>query len=175
MHSHAAHAARPDEPDTPMLVRQAAVLDHDTVLGLRVTEDRVLIRADREDHAPTQTDAGLYLAASLAAAVDGADEADSWFTGTVVQIGPLVNKRDCRKMLIKWLLAMEEEGVDVPVDEIMRLRQQVESMWTDMPDPVQVGSRVCFSWAAGQQIALDGERYIVLRAGDVLAVLESEE
>ena len=141
-------------------------------LSLRVTEDRVLIKADREDHAPTQTEAGLYVAQSMAAAVDGSDEADSWFVGTIVQLGPLVNKRDCRKVLIKWLLAMEEEGLDVPIEEIMRVRQRVEEMLPDNPDPLKVNDRVCFSWASGQAINVDGERYVVLRAGDVLGVLE---
>ena len=141
-------------------------------LGLRVTEDRVLIRADREDHAPTQTASGLYAASSLTAAVKGADEADSWFTGTVVQVGPLVQKRDCRATLITWLRGFEEEGVDVHIYEITQLRQQVEAMWTDMPDPVLVGQRVTFSWASGQQITLDGDRFLILRASEVLGVLE---
>ena len=143
-------------------------------LSLSVTADRILIRADREDHAPTQTAGGLYAASSLTAAVKGSDEADSWFTGTVVQVGPLVQKRDCRATLITWLRWIEEEGVDVHIDEITRLRQQVEAMWTDMPDPVQVGQRVTFSWASGQQITLDVDRFLILRASEVLAVLEGE-
>lgn len=141
-------------------------------VGLRVTEDRVLIRADRDDHAPTQTEAGLYLASSLAAAVEGNDTGDSWFVGTVVQTGPLVNVRDCRRTLTLWLLEMEEEGHDVTLKEVQTLRARVEEMSVDMPDPVKVGDHVAFSWAAGQQIVVDGDRFVILRASDVLAVLE---
>lgn len=114
----------------------------------------------------------MFLASSLAAAVDGSDEADSWFVGTIVQIGPLVNHRDCRRTLKLWLLEMEESGHDVAHREISALRQRVEDLPADMPDPLAVGNRVAFSWAAGQQITCDGERYLILRASDVLAVLE---
>lgn len=143
-------------------------------LGLRVTDDRVLIRADREDHAPTQTEAGLYLASSLAAAVEGEDSEDSWFVGTVVQLGPMVNVRDCRRALRLWLLEMEAEGHDIALVEIAALRRRVDAMPADMPDPVQVGDRVAFSWAAGQQITVEGERFVIVRASEVLAVLEDE-
>ena len=39
------------------------------------------------------------------------------------------------------------------------------------PD-ITVGTRVIFSWASGQDIEIDGERYIVMREADVLAALE---
>ena len=143
-------------------------------LGLRVTEDRVLIRADREDHAPTQAESGVYLATSMAAAVEGEDPGESWFVGTVVQVGPLVNRLNHRRAILRWLLELEAEGHDVAPVELMVLRQRVEDLPAEQPDPVCAGQRVVFSWASGQQIAADGERYLILRAGDVLAVLEDE-
>lgn len=141
-------------------------------LGLRVTDDRVLIRADREDHAPTQTASGLYTASSLAAAVEGTDEAESWFVGTVVQVGPQVNRLHHRRVMLRWLVELEDEGHDIAVAEIRALRQRMEDLPAEMPDPLAVGDRVAFSWVAGQQIAVDGEKYLILRASDVLAVLE---
>lgn len=141
-------------------------------LGLRVTDDRVLIRADREEYAPEETVGGLLLAKTMAAAVEGSDSAESWFTGTIVQTGPTVGHRDVRKLLCRWLLALEGEGHDVSVVEIAQLRQRVEHLKADMPEPLEVGQRVAFSWQAGHALTVDGERYVVLRAGEVLAVLE---
>lgn len=143
-------------------------------LGLCVTEDRVLIRADREDHAPAQTAAGLYTASSLAAAVEGTDEAESWFVGTIVQVGPQVNRLDHRRLILRWLLELEDNGHDLALAEVRALRERVEDLPAEMPDPLAVGDRVAFSWVAGQQIAIDGERFLILRSGDVLAVLEDE-
>ena len=64
----------------------------------------MLIRADREDRAPEQRESGLYTASSLAAAVEGDDPEDSWFVGTVVQVGPLVNRLNHRRAILRWVL-----------------------------------------------------------------------
>lgn len=141
-------------------------------LGLQVTEDRVLIRADQEDLAPTQTASGVYTAKTLAAAVDGSDSGESWFTGTVVQLGPLVNRFDPRKAVLRWVRDLEAEGTDVALMEIRHLRRRVEELPTESPEPVCVGNRVCFSWASGQQITVDGDTYVIVRASEILAVLE---
>jgi len=58
---------------------------------LRPLGDRVLIKADVEDHAPEATASGLTIAKTMAAAVEGADREDSWFVGTIVACGPQVN------------------------------------------------------------------------------------
>lgn len=141
-------------------------------LGLQVTEDRVLIKADREDRAPAQTASGLYTAASLAAAVDGSDAEESWFVGTIVQLGPLVNYMDVRSRAVRWLIELEDEGHDILPAEIRVLRERIEALPRQMPDPLTVGNRVVFSWASGHRVDVGGERYIILRASDVLAVLE---
>ena len=141
-------------------------------LGLHVTEDRVLIRADREDHAPTQTESGVYLATSLAAAVEGDDPADSWCVGTIVQVGPLVNHCDLRAWVLRRLRVLVQDVSCCDEIGVRGMLADIEKMPRDMPDPLQVGQWVCFSWASGQQIAVDGERYVILRASEVLAVLE---
>lgn len=143
-------------------------------LGLRVTEDRVLIRADREDHAPAQTASGLYTASSLAAAVEGTDEAQSWFVGTIVQLGPLVNRMEHQPVFLRWLFELEDNGHDLSLPELRALRHRVEALPVEMPDPLKVGDRVMFSWAVGQEIAVDGDKYLILHASEVLAVLEAE-
>lgn len=44
--------------------------------------------------------------------------------------------------------------------------------FVDQRDPIHIGDRVCFSWASGQQITVDADKYLVMSARDVLAVLE---
>lgn len=39
------------------------------------------------------------------------------------------------------------------------------------PD-LQIGDHVVFSWASGQDVIVDQERYLVMREADVLAVIE---
>lgn len=39
-------------------------------------------------------------------------------------------------------------------------------------DPIHLGDRVVFSWAAGQQLTIEGEKFVVLHHSEVLAVLE---
>lgn len=100
-------------------------------LPFRPLGARVVIKADREDHAPETLPSGLIAAKTLAAAVEGSDAEDSWFVGTVVGLGP------------------EQSS-----------------------DPIQVGDRVIFSWAAGQQLIIDGDKFVVLHHTEVLAVVE---
>jgi co-chaperonin GroES (HSP10) len=93
--------------------------------------DRVVIQADREDHAPVTTESGVVLAATMAAAVTGADTEDSWFVGTVLACGPDVDP---------------------------------------LKAGFQVGNRVVFSWTSGQEIRIDGEKFLIMRASQVLAL-----
>ena len=55
------------------------------------------------------------------------------------------------------------------------------SAWTDCPDCgrhvernpcVQTGDTVVFSHKSGQEIQVDGTRYLIMRESDILAVLE---
>lgn len=129
--------------------------------------DRVVIKADVEDRAPEQTESGLVLAKTMAAAVEGSDSEDSWFVGTVVAVGPLVNRFDVRQWVTRYLKGVGK--VPVLAD---RMLAELGRLPADCPDPVQVGDRVTFSWAAGQQITVDGERFLILKQSDILAVLE---
>jgi co-chaperonin GroES (HSP10) len=43
------------------------------------------------------------------------------------------------------------------------------------PAAVAVGDVVIFSWQAGQELILAGERYIMLHQDDLLAVVEDED
>ena len=144
-------------------------------VGVRVTQDRVLIKADREDKAPTQTASGLYVAQSLAAAVDGSDLGESWFVGTIVQLGPLVRRFDVRDTVLDWLQELLDEEYHVySAAELRLLKTRIERLPSEHLDPLKVGDRVVFSWASGQQVTIDDERYVVLRQDDVLGVLEGE-
>lgn len=131
--------------------------------------NRVVIKADREDHAPETTDSGLILAKTLAAAVDGTDSEESWFVGTVVGVGPLVNQWELRRYLRSRLLRLGHAPIMASA-----LWEEIESLPTECPEPVRIGDRVTFSWASGQQIMVDGEKYLIMKAEDVLAVLEPE-
>ena len=145
-----------------------------TTLGLQVTQDRVLIRADREDKAPQQTAGGLYTAKSLAAAVDGSDSGESWFVGTIVQLGPLVRRFDIRDMVLDWLTEMIDEGHDMAIAELKALRTRIRDLPREHIDPLTVGDRVVFSWASGQQIAIGEDKYVLLRMDDILGIVEEE-
>jgi len=121
----------------------------------------------------------VYTATSLAAAVEGEDAADSWFVGTVVQVGPRVNLRDVRMIVAHWLRDLPETedaygNRVIRADDVARVAAQVATMDQRSCDPVNVGDRVIFSWASGQQVSLDGERYLLLRAAEVLAVMEAD-
>jgi co-chaperonin GroES (HSP10) len=144
--------------------------------------DRVVIQADVEDHAPQQTESGLITAKTLAAAVEGSDTEDSWFVGTVVAIGPKVNRFDVRAYLNRKFHELEVppwgDDISAVAKNLYRwvkaLRAEFLALPTDCPDPVQVGDRVTFSWASGQQITVDGTKYLIMRQGDLLAVLDPE-
>ncbi len=143
-------------------------------VGLQVTQDRVLIRADREDKAPQQTAGGIYLAQSLAAAVDGSDSGESWFVGTIVQLGPLVRRFDIRDIVMDWLQELADVGHDVSAVELKALRARVRALPQEHLDPLSVGDRVVFSWASGQQIAIGEDRFVLLRTDDILAIVEED-
>lgn len=134
-------------------------------LPFRPLGNRVVIKADREDHAPVQTESGVLLATTLAAAVDGSDAEDSWFVGTVIAVGPLVNRFEIR------------DYFRVRVGE-MRVftfsSAELAALPAECPDPIRVGDRVAFSWASGQELAIDGEKFLIMAASDILAVLEEE-
>lgn len=146
-------------------------------LPFRPLGSRVVIRADRDDGAPTSTPSGLQLAKTLAAAVDGSDAQDSWFVGTIVAKGPLVNQVDIRPYLVRKLQRLADAPLpNMPlVAQIRALRRHVMALPTEIAGPLRIGDRVCFSWRSGQQICVDEDRYLIMAASDVLAVLSPQE
>lgn len=136
--------------------------------------NRVVIKADRDDRAPVATDSGLVLAQTLAAAVEGSDSEDSWFVGTVVEIGPLVNRFELRPWLARRLQELANRQVESYEDTLESLGWALERLPAECPDPIRVGDRVTFSWASGQEITVDGEKFLIMAASEVLAVLEPE-
>lgn len=138
-------------------------------LGFTPLGDRVVIRADVEDRAPEPTASGLLTAKTLAAAVDGHDVEESWFVGTVVALGPLVNRFDVRPYVLNRL---RDNGAIV---HLLHLIREIESLPADCPDPLAVNDRVVFSWASGQQLTIDGTKYLILKASEVLVVLDPEQ
>jgi co-chaperonin GroES (HSP10) len=151
---------------------------HDThTLPFRPLGARVVIQADVEDRAPEATASGLIVAKTLAAAVEGSDAEDSWFVGTVVALGPLVNHFDIRPYVLRRLRNVAEQTLwweykDKEQDLIHGLAAEVEALPPHAPDPIHLGDRVVFSWAAGQQLTIDGVKYLILHHSEVLAVLE---
>lgn len=137
-----------------------------------VLGSRVLIQADRDDRAPVTTASGLVTATTLAAAVTGQDATESWYVGTVIQVGPRVQPFCVRPLAIRRLRDLESAGHDIAQAEIRALRRDLELAPDDQRDPVRVGDRVIFSWMAGQEVRIDQERYLVLQADEVLAKLD---
>ena len=133
--------------------------------------NRVVIKADVEDQAPQETASGLLTAKTLSAAVEGADVEDSWFVGTVVALGPLVNRFEVRPYVVRRLQECTGHGT-INVAGLQRLAHEVTQLPADCPDPLKTGDRVTFSWAAGQQITVDGEKFLIMPASEVLAVLD---
>jgi co-chaperonin GroES (HSP10) len=73
-------------------------------------------------------------------------------------------------LVVAKTLAAAVEGSDVEdswfVGTVVGLGPEQSS------DPIHVGDRVIFSWAAGQQLTIDGEKYLILHHTEVLGVLE---
>ena len=141
---------------------------------LRPLGDRVLIAADPEDRAPTQHASGLFSVRSLEAAVLGTDPGESWFSGTVVAIGPLVNRVDIRAYVLRRLRETAKE-LHCSRWHVQRIFEAVDALPAECPDPVRVGDRVAFSWASGQQIMIDETKYLILRTADLLAVVQDRQ
>ena len=118
-------------------------------MNLRPLGDRVLIQPIPN---PDQTASGLYLA----------EQPKPEESGTVVAVGPCEHPlRQAVADLADWLSAHHSAEAAELVQSLVR------------PNPlVQVGDFVLFSWASGQEILIDDERYLLMRESDILAVCE---
>lgn len=116
-------------------------------MTLRPLNDRVLVRPQV---APTVTDSGLHLS----------EHYKPEQVGTVIAVGrtrhPLKQKAE----------AIAAHVADQRAANLLRDLVRREPV-------VKAGDRVLFSWSAGQELRFDdGERYLVLREADLLAVVE---
>jgi co-chaperonin GroES (HSP10) len=142
-------------------------------LPIKPLGDRVLIQADPEDHAPLKTESGIYLAGSLAAAVTGEDAGTSWCVGTVVAVGPDVQPFDVRPFVRRRLVNLLDFST-IPHGAVRTILEDLDDLPHATVEPVQVGDRVTFSWAAGQEMTVDDQKYLIMHVHEVLAVLEAE-
>ena len=140
---------------------------------VRVLGDRVLVRPDVNANAPQQTDAGIYLATSLAAAVTGEDASTSLHRGTVIAVGnpkhPLHHEAASLATRLEAIEASYLDTFDAVVDAAHLLRDLVRRQ-----PCVSVGDDVLFSHDAGQELTLDGETFVILHETDLLAVVVPE-
>lgn len=128
---------------------------------LRPLGDRVLIRPDK---APEQTESGLHLV----------EHRKPENMGTVIAVGlcshPL--KHLAEEIADRVDRIVPRDGADgdtVLFDASQMLRDVVRR-----EPSVRVGDDVLFSWTVGQELFVDDERYLLMREGDILAVVEPE-
>ena len=137
---------------------------------IRVCGPRVLIKPDIEDLQPAQTESGLLIAKTLAAAVSGEDARDSWVTGTVLAIGEQDAPFDVRPFVLRRLEDLLR--VDDPRVGLSTLVDEIDALPMTRPREFSVGDAVTFSPHVGQEVTLDGETYLIMQESDILGVLE---
>lgn len=144
---------------------------------LRVLGDRVLVQPDVSANAPEQTVSGIYTAKSLAAAVTGADATTSVHRGTVVAVGtprhPLQHEavtlaQKLEAYHARTAASHADEGT-IEYDAAHLLRDLVRRT-----PCVRVGDDVLFSSAAGQDIVIDGDTYVIMHEHELCAVVIPE-
>jgi chaperonin GroES len=120
---------------------------------LRPLGDRVLIKPEPN---PDQTESGLWLS----------EHRKPEEAGTVVAVGTPVHPR---KAEVEELARACELDADCNPDVADVLRSLV------VREPVvRVGDYVLFSWAAGQELTIEDERFLLLRESDILCVVDPE-
>lgn len=119
---------------------------------LRPLGDRVLIKPEPN---PEQTESGLWLS----------EHRKPEEAGTVVAVGTSVHPRKAEAEDA----ARQLDEYDLGTDAAALLRDLVRR-----EPAVTVGDYVLFSWAAGQELTLEDERYLLLRESDILCVVDPE-
>ena len=148
-------------------------------LPLKVLGDRVLVKPDVLSNAPVQTDAGVVIATSMAAAVTGEDATKSVNRGTVIAVGHPRHPREADALEAAiWLQAYGDptdnaQWQDTAGDKHCELADLLRDLVRREPC-VTIGDDVLFAYDAGQQITLDDESYILLHEADLLAIVEPE-
>ena len=144
-------------------------------LPLRVLGDRVLIKPDVMVNAPEQTDGGVYLATSLAAAVMGKDPTTSLHRGTVIAVGqpkhPLFLEAESLADRLRDYSDYSETSTRA---EALRDAAGLLCDLVRRQPCVTVNDDVLFSHDAGQQVRLENDTYIICREHELLAVVSPE-
>lgn len=132
---------------------------------LRPLGDHILIKPIPN---PTETESGLTLV----------EHRKPETMGEVIAVGPCPHplkaeaEEAARGILdiidTKYSLQWDEE-----IDAIMKAAALLRDI-TQREPPVKAGDLVIFPWTAGREVQLDdtGDRYLLMRESDVLAVLE---
>jgi len=115
---------------------------------LRPLGDRVLVKPEAN---PEQTDSGLWLS----------EHRKPEEAGTVVAVGLPVHPRKQEAEDAAFVIA----GLAPGVAKLLQALVAREPL-------VHVGDYVLFSWAAGHEVLIEDERYLLLREADILAVVE---
>jgi len=68
-------------------------------------------------------------------------------------------------------IVLVQDRVPETMGEIVAIGEVIPPL---PPDSVQIGDVVVFSWQAGQEVLMDGERLIMLYQDDLLATVEQE-
>ena len=143
---------------------------HKSMIPIRVLGDRVLVKPDVNDNAPTTTEAGIVLAPSLASAVTGSDPTLSVSRGTVVGVGtPKHPFRHKAEAMAAKLLHIHDDFCfhdNFCVDAAALLTDLVRRQAC-----VSIGDDVLFSHDAGQLIELEQETFVILQESELLGVV----
>lgn len=143
---------------------------------LRVMPGKVLIQPDVEAQTVEQHESGLLLAKTLAAAVEGSDARESWYTGIVVAVHPQGVDFDVRPYVRRRLYDMlDHTSYFDMLDDVDRLIKDLDALPQHRDRGFRVGDVVTFTAQAGQEITIDGVTYLILAEGDILGVLEPQE
>lgn len=126
---------------------------------LRPLGDRVLIRPDKPSE---QTESGLWLS----------EHRKPENMGTVVAVGlcPHPLKHEATTLATRLEAMKDHEDEDTTILDAANLLRDV----TRREPSVRVGDDVLFSWTVGQEIFVEEERYLLMREGDILAIVEPE-
>lgn len=148
-------------------------------LPLRPLGDRVLIRPDIERHAVETHPSGVLTAQSMAAAITGEDARLSVSRGTVLAVGTPVHPLKYEVEALAEKLSVRygpDRHPDMDNDIHHPDVEDAIHMLSDIvhrTPSVAVGDDVLFSPAAGQQLTMDGETFIICHEHELLAIVEA--
>ena len=160
--------------DSQALVADGARGALPMVIPLRVLGDRVLVKPDVNTNAPVQTEAGVFLAKSLAAAVTGEDPTKSVHRGTVVGVGTPRHPLYLEASTLAGKLEAYHSCPGPLGDELVEDAAQLLRDLIRRQPCVAVGDDVLFSHDAGQETVIDGEPLVILHEHELLAIVEPE-